>query len=206
MEFLKNRWVRRGVALVLLILAVLFLINQINSHRVAAQEEKVKAMTRELSADFSPLEMIKNFKKRDPSRDAERRERLAKLREETDKLPRERQRALRMQMGSEMMSKMADTFWKMPKAQQDAALNLMIDLMESGRKEQQQRANADNANRDERRRPRTDEERFEWFKDFLNNTTPEDRAKMGELFRRLNELRQSRGLPPMQPGGPRRAN
>jgi hypothetical protein len=200
-ELLKNRWVRRGGALVLLILALLFLIHQVNSRRVTAQEEKVKAMTRELSADFSPLEMVKNFKKRDATKEAERRERFARLREETDKLPKERQRALRMQMGSEMMSKMADTFWKMPKPQQDAALNLMIDLMESARKEQQQRANADD--RDDRRRPRTDEERFEWFKDFLNNTTPEDRAKMGELFRRLNELRGARGLPPMQPGGRR---
>jgi hypothetical protein len=205
MGIVKNRWFRRVAALVLVILAVWFLANRLHSNSVAAQEEKVRAMSREMTADFS-LEKIKDLKKRDPSKETERKERMAKLRAESEKLPKERRRAVQMQMGSEMMSKFADSYWKMPKAQQDAGLNAMIDLMEAGRKQQQQRPN-DNANQDpERRRPRTDEERFEWFKNFLNNTTPEDRAKLGEMFRRMNELRQVRGLPPLQPGRPRRAN
>lgn len=146
---------------------------------------------------FSPAQFL--------SGQDEQRERFEELRREIEKLPPEQQDRVRKEMGKKFlkqMDKMAADLLQKPKQEQDAILDGFINLMEFARKNpsgnsagrggmmmggpgpgQGKSLSADE--RDRRRR------------EFLDNTTPEERAHLMGAMQLIEQRRRDRGLPPM---------
>jgi hypothetical protein len=212
-DFVTNRTVLAG----LLVICMLgFLVYQLRAASKKAEDrqqlEKVKEMVAEATPKGNVLDVVKMMARRDES---EMREKQKAIREEAKKLSPESQREL-MQGQIKMMTNLTRQVLQMPKAQQNAVVDLFIDTMEAGRKrmEQQRAAQAASGNSEGEnarlRRPRTDEDRDRARRAFFDNMAPEDRATMVEGIRLMNDRRRERGLPPMAPigrppsGGPSR--
>jgi hypothetical protein len=140
----------------------------------------------------------------------ERRERWNQLRQEVRQLSPEQRRQLRGDRRLSMQKELQD-FFKLSKEQRVVYLDARIDRAEAARKERDAARAEAAANGTPIPRPPgpqgrgrggTEEEREQRRKEFLDRTTPEQRALMAEFRKEMADRREQRGLPPNQ--GPRR--
>jgi len=140
--------------------------------------------------------------------DAERREGFDELRRESEKLTEEQRDKLMQDFRDNppefvrrMQKDMVDFFDK-PKAEQDKILDKQIDEFEKRRKQwEKNRGDRSKGPPGGFRGGNMDGKAAnDMRKKMLDNTSPQQRAMMGEYFERMNQRRQERGMPPW--GGP----
>jgi len=184
MKLLQDRrWAAIGVG-VLLLLALLTWIGMSlwpDPHMARVQE-----LRQELTAANA----------RNLSR-AERRDKWKELRTEMDQLSPDQKRKLNEERNKARRERM-DKFFKMSKAEQTAALDKMIDRMQQARAQAnqgRQGPRAGNGGGGGRGRSLDPEERQRRRQQYLDNTTPEDRAQRSLFRQMLTNRMQQRGLP-----------
>jgi hypothetical protein len=166
--------------------------------RAAAQLARVKALRDQVT------ESARNL----PA--PERRALFGQLREEVQKLPPDQRRQLWGDRRGRFREDM-EKYFKLSKEEKTAYLDDRLRRMEEARKEFEQNRSQNGQGgpqagaRGWAGRGGTPEEREQRRKEFLDRTTPEDRAMMSEFRKELNERRQQLGLPPggWGPGGHR---
>lgn len=193
----------------LIALAVLLLIGgavggtvwTVKKWRADLQFSEFKEKGEQASKEFMDNFLNKKF----PSQ--ERIEEMRQLRKEAEKLTPE-QRAELEKNRIHFMAQEYDKFMTLSKEEQDAKLDQVIDAMEAARLLFGQRQPGQNPDANgpsgsgmgrPGRGPMNPEERDARRKVRLDRTTPEDRAKLEDGIRRLDDRRQQRGLPPIAP-------
>lgn len=132
----------------------------------------------------------------------DQREQFEELRKEIEKLPPEQRDRVRKEMGKtffKQVDKMAADLLAKPKAQQDAILDAFINLMEMARnnprfQQGNRRGMVDGG--PPQNKNSTPEDRENRRKQFLDNTTPSERAHLSAAMQLLEQRRVARGLPP----------
>jgi hypothetical protein len=178
----KGQRGRRLVQALALLVAALLLLGAAQRFRAQARVNKVRGLRDRLAG-------------RDLSEE-ERREAWRKMREEVGKLSPRQRAGLREDRRKASRERLA-SFFKMSPAEKQAYLDEQIDRMEEMRKRWQsqggQRGNGPGGPPGDRR-SLSPEERNQRRKNWLDQTTPEERAQRAEFFKALSLRRQQRGL------------
>ena len=205
----KTHWSIAGIVLLMLLFGGAWAMGMFRSEDPKVTELKAKAAAL----------MGEEGKKLTPE---QRRKGMQELRAQAEALPPEqRQQAFeagRQHFQQRMEQHMAE-FFKLPKDKQLAALDKEIDQNEARRKEREKRraernANGKGGNNGSRsgqtagapgngkggpwgggRGRRTEDQRNQWRKRMLDNTSPETRSQFREYRRLMAERQKQRGLP-----------
>jgi hypothetical protein len=199
MKLLKNRFVIGSIVLLLVVLFIIFQAVRAGENR--SRVTRVTRMQDDILEEMTPEKMLVRMLKREKGPPPELRDKGKAMFEELKKLPPEQREDLLMDMMAKMMSKYARRIWDMDKKQRDKFLEALAKL-DQGR--QQGGNNQGTQGRGGNDRPpqlassgrSPDERRDAQARRFLDNTTPEDRAKMIVEIGQLNQFRAQLGLPP----------
>ena len=190
---MENRWLTRSLIAAILVVACLLGFGGVQRWRAARQVAKVQKLQQELFANGQQL----------PSE--QRRAKFDELRQATAGLSDAQRRALAEPMRQRREEEMKQYF-EMPKAEKVKFLDQMIDRQEQARRQRQQQpggggggppgfgggpgggrppsgALGNGSGSDDRRRSR------------LDQSSPEQRARMDQFRKDLDQRRSQRGLP-----------
>lgn len=139
---------------------------------------------------FSPAQFL--------SSQDDQRERFDELRKEIEKLPPEQQDRVRKELGKrflKQMDKMAADLLQKPKQDQDAIIDAFINLMEMARNNPRGNgAGGGMMGGPGQGRSLSAEERDRRRREFLDNTTPQERAHFSGAMQLIDQRRRERGL------------